>query len=231
MSRTKSKARNFAGLSVGSGTGDMVQLDSNGRLPAVDGSLLTGIEGVPSGIIAMWSGVISSIPTGWVLCDGTNSTPDLRERFIVGSGTDSGGTYNVGDTGGSDSITLAEANLPSHTHGSGNFAAASAGSHNHNGSTSNTGNHSHNSIQRRSTSSTNNTGTSVHYGNFPRVNAGIASVTTGYTNNTGAHSHNLSISSAGAHTHSISGSTGATGSGTAVNIVPRYYALAFIMKT
>lgn len=38
-------------------------------------------------IIAMWTGAISTIPTGWVLCDGTNATPDLRSRFIKGAGT------------------------------------------------------------------------------------------------------------------------------------------------
>lgn len=41
---------------------------------------------VPTGAIFMWSGSIASIPTGWALCDGTNGTPDLRERFIVGVG-------------------------------------------------------------------------------------------------------------------------------------------------
>jgi hypothetical protein len=38
---------------------------------------------VPSGVIAMWSG--TTIPTGWKLCDGTNGTPDLRDKFIIGS--------------------------------------------------------------------------------------------------------------------------------------------------
>lgn len=64
-------------------------------------------NGVPSGAILMWSGSILSIPTGWFLCDGTNSTPDLRNRFIVGAGS----TYAVGVTGGS-----ANATLVSHTH-------------------------------------------------------------------------------------------------------------------
>jgi len=39
----------------------------------------------PSGIIAMWSGLISNIPSGWNLCDGSNSTPDLRNKFIIGA--------------------------------------------------------------------------------------------------------------------------------------------------
>lgn len=43
---------------------------------------------VPRGVILMWSGTIATIPTGWVLCDGRNGTPDLRARFILGSGAD-----------------------------------------------------------------------------------------------------------------------------------------------
>ena len=62
---------------------------------------------VPTGLIAIWSGSIGSIPSGWVLCDGTNSTPDLRNSFILGAGN----SYSVGQTGGStDAIVV------SHTH-------------------------------------------------------------------------------------------------------------------
>jgi len=62
---------------------------------------------VPSGAILLWSGSTASIPTGFVLCDGTNSTPDLRNRFVVGAGD----TYAVDATGGS-----ADAVVVSHTH-------------------------------------------------------------------------------------------------------------------
>lgn len=62
---------------------------------------------VPSGCILMWSGSIGSIPSGWYLCDGTNSTPDLRDRFIVAAGS----TYSVAATGGS-----ADAIVVTHTH-------------------------------------------------------------------------------------------------------------------
>lgn len=61
----------------------------------------------PSGGIIMWSGSVASIPSGWVLCNGSNSTPDLRNRFIVGAGS----TYAVDATGGS-----ADAIVVSHTH-------------------------------------------------------------------------------------------------------------------
>ena len=40
---------------------------------------------VPSGLIAIWSGSIGAIPSGWVLCDGTNGAPDLRNSFILGA--------------------------------------------------------------------------------------------------------------------------------------------------
>lgn len=60
-----------------------------------------------AGMIMIWSGSSASIPSGWVICDGTNSTPDLRNRFVVGAGS----TYSVGGTGGS-----ADAVVVSHTH-------------------------------------------------------------------------------------------------------------------
>jgi hypothetical protein len=77
---------------------------------------------VPTGVIVMWSGSIASIPSGWLLCDGTNSTPDLRNRFIVGAGS----TYSVDGTGGS-----ADAIVVSHTH----TATVTDPGHFHNGPT------------------------------------------------------------------------------------------------
>lgn len=62
---------------------------------------------MPSGGIIIWSGSSATIPTGWYLCNGSNSTPDLRDRFVVGAGS----TYAVNATGGS-----ANAVLVSHTH-------------------------------------------------------------------------------------------------------------------
>jgi len=60
-----------------------------------------------SGMIMLWSGSEASIPSGWVLCDGTSSTPNLQDRFVVGAGN----TYAVDATGGS-----ADAVVVSHTH-------------------------------------------------------------------------------------------------------------------
>ena len=65
-----------------------------------------------SGMIMMWSGSIGSIPVGWYLCDGTNGTPNLTDRFVVGAGA----SYSVGGTGGANSVTLTTNNMPSHTH-------------------------------------------------------------------------------------------------------------------
>lgn len=95
----------------------------------------TGAGAIPIGMIAMWSGTIANIPAYWYLCDGSNGTPDLRNRFIVGahSGTGNGtsattgpgfsgltGTlnsdYTPGNIGGSTAHRLTIAQLPAHTH-------------------------------------------------------------------------------------------------------------------
>lgn len=68
---------------------------------------VAAVAGVPSGSIILWSGAANAVPAGYVLCNGTNNTPDLRNRFVVGAG----GTYAVGATGGS-----ANATVVAHTH-------------------------------------------------------------------------------------------------------------------
>ena len=67
---------------------------------------------IPAGLISMWSGSIGSIPSGWYLCDGSNGTPNLTDRFIIGAGS----TYAVNGTGGISSVTLVTGNMPAHTH-------------------------------------------------------------------------------------------------------------------
>jgi microcystin-dependent protein len=62
------------------------------------------------GMIMMYNG--SSAPSGWAICDGQNGTPDLRDRFIVGTGS----SYSLGNTGGANSVTLTTAQMPSHKH-------------------------------------------------------------------------------------------------------------------
>src|SRR5574344_3148329 len=67
-------------------------------IAALSGS---GGSGVPNGAIIMWSGTVATIPDGFSLCDGSNGTPDLRNRFVIGAGSN----YAVGATGGSSSNT------------------------------------------------------------------------------------------------------------------------------
>jgi microcystin-dependent protein len=109
MSITKSNTRMLDG--IGTSANNLVQLDANAKLPAVDGSQLTGLVAMPSGGIMPFGG--SSAPTGFLVCDGaaisrtTNATlfaaigttwgvgdgsstfnvPDLRAMFLRGSGT------------------------------------------------------------------------------------------------------------------------------------------------
>tara|TARA_R100000406_G_scaffold87333_1_gene71946 strand:+ start:52 stop:972 length:921 start_codon:yes stop_codon:yes gene_type:complete len=82
---------------------------------AGDGSALTGIESFVTGMIILWSGAANAIPTGFVLCDGNNNTPNLSGRFVVGYDA-SNNDYDVNDTGGSESVTLSVDQIPAHTH-------------------------------------------------------------------------------------------------------------------
>ena len=79
-------------------------------------------NGIPSGAIVMWSGSIASIPSGWLLCNGTSGTPDLRDRFVIGAGS----TYAVAATGGS-----ADAVVVSHTHTATSTSTVTDPTHNH----------------------------------------------------------------------------------------------------
>jgi microcystin-dependent protein len=89
---------------------------------------------VPSGLIAIWSGSTGSIPSGWLLCNGSNGTPDLRNSFILGAGN----TYAVGATGGStDAIVVSHTHSitdPGHVHANGatNVASMNVGGSNFN---------------------------------------------------------------------------------------------------
>jgi hypothetical protein len=66
---------------------------------------LTGlVASVPSGLIAIWHGLIANIPSGWVICDGNNSSPDLLAKFVEGVAT---AATNPGTTGGATSKTTA----------------------------------------------------------------------------------------------------------------------------
>ena len=155
----------------------------------------------------MWSG--STVPTGWALCDGTTSngqqTPDLRGRFIVGSGAGSGLTSrSIGNTGGTETHTLTTGNLPAHNH-TFDVTSGSAGGHDH----------SYKDIY-----------TSEDGGTYGSQMKGIK----GSDNDNEGFEIDRDTVSNGAHTHNVKGTTSSVGSGTAVNHLPPFYALAFIMR-
>jgi microcystin-dependent protein len=166
---------------------------------------------VPVGGIIMWSGLVANIPQGYALCNGSNGTPDLRDKFIIGAGS----TYAPAATGGSSTVTLIEANLPAHSHSLTGASAAAAGGHTH--SVSDAGHY--------------------HSGSFTNVGTPVSGGLTGTPSgdwapaNTNVGNAVLSVSSVPNHTHDLSGSTTSVGSGTAVNILPPYVALAYIMRT
>ena len=88
---------------------------------AGDGANLTNltVDGFVTGMIILWSGAADAIPTGFVLCDGQNSTPDLRARFVVGAGDGTGAgnsNYSVGDNAGAEFVTLTLNQIPAHKH-------------------------------------------------------------------------------------------------------------------
>ena len=70
-----------------------------------------------SGMILMWSGTIATIPSGWLLCNGSSGTPDLRDKFIIGANADSGGAAKTNITGTpTQTGGTKDAIVVSHTH-------------------------------------------------------------------------------------------------------------------
>tara|TARA_Y100000389_G_scaffold116685_1_gene113875 strand:+ start:299 stop:3103 length:2805 start_codon:yes stop_codon:yes gene_type:complete len=200
------------------------------RIDAVDGSLtvnsdisvngelfLSGgnLGGVPIGCILMWSGSVANIPIYWRLCDGNNNTPNLMNRFIVGGG----GDYDVDNYGGAVDKTLNVNNLPSHSH-SVNVQYRD---------TNVAGTHTH-SIRFASIDDRNFNGTGNKYGQAP----GVVSDAGSYSNLNAPYTHSSysPIDSHNGHVHSVTipaHNTNNTGSGTAFNILPPYYALCYII--
>jgi hypothetical protein len=76
----------------------------------------TWVPDIAPGTIMIWNSTVGSIPNGWKRCDGTNGTPDLRGRVVVG--LDEGQTEfdTVGETGGAKTHTLVVGEMPSHRH-------------------------------------------------------------------------------------------------------------------
>jgi len=187
-----------------------------------------GTDGnVPTGGIIMWSGSPEIVPIGWNLCDGTNGTPNLIDRFIMGAATDA----DVGNTGGASTVTLSESQMPSHDHigETGTDSHSHTGDtdtdfHNHNGSTSTDGIHQHTiNTEPSQTGSADNTDSASESGVSTTNTAGDHSHT--FTTDMDTHSHALTTD-LDFHSHLIA----MAGSDNAHENKPPYYKLAYIMK-
>ena len=110
-------------ITIQNSAGGGVTLDSTTssnetlQLPSGGGTLAV----LPTGLILMWSGAAGAIPSGWVICDGNNSTPNLTDKFIKSAAA--AGATGGSATTGAHTLTIAE--MPAHTHGK-NYTPGSA---------------------------------------------------------------------------------------------------------
>lgn len=206
---------------------------------------------IPPGTIIIWYG--STKPEGFEICDGTNGTPDLRGKFILGANASGAADVRLDAFGTSTTAALPLANIPAHTHSitvSDNAHthaySTPADSHTHSATTGAPDSHDH------SLTSVLYTGTADYSYIFSGAPSIFWSYKAAYTDSgsvdydfwhqhtirvtdwTGTHNHGspfTSTSASPAHTHSYTVSTGGGGTGAAFNIMPPYYALYYIMKT
>ena len=82
-----------------------------------------GSSNIPSGCIMMFYG--TTAPNGWQICNGSNGSPDLRNKFIVSTGS----SYSLSAQGGENSVSLSTSQMPSHDHDA--DASVSDPGHNH----------------------------------------------------------------------------------------------------
>ena len=151
---------------------------TSGQVVISQGAGSSPIWGTPTtfvtGMIMMWSGTIATIPSGWLLCNGSSGTPDLRDKFIVGASVDSGGQSVTTITGGNTKT--------------GGSKDAIVVSHTHTGTTNTTGAHVHSYVAAQYSG-----GTGFSQGGSCCVPA----LPTGNTGSAGDHSHTLNIDSTG----------------------------------
>lgn len=192
--------------SLGGGTSKVLDADYSDIV--CDGVDCFGNFGsLPTGSIAIWSGSSGTIPSGWRICDGTNGTPDLRNRFVVGAGS----TYAVAATGGVTSVTLTQAQTPAHVH-SFSGTTVSGGSHSHS-ITDPTHTHTYNAP--------NQSNGGAPFGPWQRgeTPSGTTAAGTG-----------ISLQNSVSHTHTFTTTSTSVGSGGSHDNMPPYYALCYIYK-
>ena len=200
-----------------SATGDLSYNSSNGQFSVSVPSAFV------SGMIILWSGAANAIPSGFVLCDGNNSTPNLTDRFVVGAGA----AYGVGASGGSSSVTLSIANLPSHSHTINNHTHSFSGSDAHR--------HGYAFATADGTPIGNNYNSSgitnvVDRGNITEQQQSGSPQNpyhAGYTADTGS----TTVTVSGTTGNPSNTGTTSQGSGSGHENRPPYYALCYIMKT
>ena len=203
-----------------SAAGDLSYNSSNGQFSVNVPSAFV------SGMIILWSGAANAIPSGFVLCDGNNSTPNLTDRFVVGAGA----AYGVGASGGSSSVSLSVSEMPSHSHTINNHSHSfSASATTGNPNTSLTG-----SVTRIAETYA---GAGTASGIFSKTGNVNSPLTPSRVDSSGAggfsidatHTHNLSVS--GNTGNPSDRATNTQGSGSSHENRPPYYALCYIMKT
>ena len=189
----------------------------NGTINTSLGEISRGA--VPIKAIIMWSGTEAEAQdlVGWALCTGGTQNgitiPDLRDRFIVGAGS----AYTTGNTGGANTVSLSVSNIPSHNH------TVSIGDHHHShsGTTAGGGSHSH-------TFHVSSSATGAGHGSHKTMRAaGYHGLGASSTSSESNHTHTFSTNGIW---HSHSASAGYTGSGSAHENRPPYYALAYIIR-
>ena len=68
---------------------------------------------VPKGMITPFFG--TTIPQGWAICDGTNGTPNMSMRFLLGNAPKYRSDYPLAQYGGSTSVALTDGSTQTKT--------------------------------------------------------------------------------------------------------------------
>lgn len=178
---------------------------------------------IPKGTIVMWTK--SNIPFGWALCDGTDDTPNLIDKFVKGGFLKGFGSPSATQIGGNKTFSLTENNLPPHQHDI-YCKTSENGAHNHTATTTVNGDHTHTYNNRQSQSSLDTPDGSDDFSDVWAMGQDIGS----HTKESGNHTHNFKTSSNGSHNHICSGNISNEGSGEKINNEPQFYVLSYIIK-